>query len=98
MKIWKTKEGKEILIKDLEDSHLDNILKLMERKAKSKINKLVNFYAGVAPPSGEMASYAFEQEMDQAFEGHWEDHVSEGYWDLYNEKLNREKIENGVRG
>jgi hypothetical protein len=34
MKFHKTKDGKKIKLSDLETSHLENILKLIERKAK----------------------------------------------------------------
>jgi len=40
--IWTTKEGKEIEYKDLEDSHLLNILKLIERKAKELDGEVID--------------------------------------------------------
>ena len=40
---WVTKEGKEIPIKDLTDSHLENIIKLLVRK--EEFNEIAAEYA-----------------------------------------------------
>ena len=37
MKTWTTKDGKKLYIKDIEDSHLLNILSLLEMKAKNGV-------------------------------------------------------------
>jgi hypothetical protein len=41
-KTWITKEGKEIPYSKLEDSHLLNILKLIERRAKELDGKIID--------------------------------------------------------
>jgi hypothetical protein len=33
---WKTKEGKEVFIKDMTDTHLKNTIKLLERKTQAE--------------------------------------------------------------
>jgi hypothetical protein len=58
---WKTKDGREILIKDLEDSHLMNIIKLIERNYA----KAIGTYLIGPGPSGEMAQDAFDREFDK---------------------------------
>ena len=44
MKVWITKDETEIRYKDLEDSHLLNILKFIEKKAKEGIEQGVYGY------------------------------------------------------
>jgi len=34
--IWKTKDGREILFSDLENEHLDSIIKYLEERVKKK--------------------------------------------------------------
>jgi hypothetical protein len=41
-KTWTTKEGKEIPYSELEDSHLLNILKLIERKAEKLDGEIID--------------------------------------------------------
>ena len=35
MKYWKTKTGEKLLIKDMETSHIENCIKMLERKLSS---------------------------------------------------------------
>lgn len=42
MKTWTTKDGRDIEIKDLEDSHLLNILKLIERMAEELDGSIID--------------------------------------------------------
>lgn len=65
---WKTKEGETINIKDLEDSHLINIINLMKKTAeKVRIAELDAAYS-CGEPSGEMASMCFESGINQLHE------------------------------
>ena len=64
-KIWTTKEGKKIRISILEDRHLMNIIKLIERQYARTIGSYL-----VGPqPRGEMAQDAFDQEFDALDQG-----------------------------
>lgn len=68
-KMWTTKTGEKIRIKDLTDSHLLNILKLLER-AKSGQDNIMCGYASML--TGEIATYyadrAVEEAMDETVE------------------------------
>lgn len=62
-KIWTTKEGREIPIEKLADSHLINIIKHLRRNATFGLEKV-----RMNPPcfQGEMAQYYAEQEWEIA--------------------------------
>lgn len=64
--IWTTRESKEIDIKDMTDSHLNNTIKFLKRK--------IDDYPGyqVYTGNGEIAEMAVEQE-NKAGEEHLED-------------------------
>lgn len=63
---WVTKYQETILIKDMTDSHLDNSIQMMKRNGFVS-EKTHNFYLSSVGPSGDMASYAFEQEQMRVF-------------------------------
>lgn len=63
--VWVNKEGKRIKIKELENSHLMNIIKLIERN----YIKAIGFYLIGPGPRGEMAQDAFDREFDILDEG-----------------------------
>ena len=59
---WTTKEGKKIWIRDMEDSHLDNCIKFLQRKIRDYPGYEV--YTG----SAEMAEMTVEQENEDNLE------------------------------
>lgn len=63
LKKWKTKDGKKIAIKDMETSHIQNALNLLKRKGFIS-RKTLRFYLSTPGPNGDMAQWAFEQELD----------------------------------
>lgn len=65
---WKTKDGKIIKIKDMEDNHLINCIKFIEKNAEQYVNGMKNFYMSCPSPNGEMANDCFEQEFDEVME------------------------------
>lgn len=76
---WKTKDGRTLLIKEMPDNHLLNALRMLKRNGFVSPST-VQVYLSVPPPQGEMAQYAYEQEMNQVFQapvsptlGHLED-------------------------
>lgn len=61
-KKWTTKDGQRIRIKDMEDSHLLNTIRFLERTwEKRKASMLSDFPCF----NGEMAQYYAEQEWDR---------------------------------
>ena len=89
-KVWKTKDGKKIEIKDMKDSHLLNAINLFTRMAEAKKSETLSFYLNCTPPTAEYASYAFEQELDAAIDAEAEDYLPEIYFDLVKEKERRQ--------
>ena len=63
MQKWKMKNGQEIDIKDMLDTHLINSYKMIKRNGAIDPSTL-HFYLCCDGPSGDMASYYFEQELD----------------------------------
>lgn len=64
---WKTKDGREIEVKDMETSHIKNTLKMLEKNGFIAASTL-DFYLGCSGPSGgDGAQMAFERECDYIF-------------------------------
>lgn len=61
--VWKTKDGQQIRIKDLQDSHLQNILKMLLRQAQH-----LRTHLPFPVFQGEMAQYYAEREYDRIME------------------------------
>lgn len=62
--MWKTKDGKEIAIKDMTTEHIQNTIKFLKRHGFIS-NDTLDFYLYSPGPQGEMAQYCFEQEVDE---------------------------------
>lgn len=63
-KIWKCKDGTEIKVSDMEDSHLINSIKMLERKGFVSPEALMCYFGG-PEPLGDMAQLAFDQAFDE---------------------------------
>jgi hypothetical protein len=77
---WTTRDGIKIRIKDLDDEHLKNIIKMLERL---HTNKIMVAYSTLGFIHGEMASYYLEQDL-RAMESISSDHPL--YDDLVQER------------
>lgn len=87
-KMWTTKTGEKIRIKDLTDSHLLNILKLLERAKFGQDNMI----AGLAcMMNGEMAQYYAEQDANNAAQESVDERFPI-YEDLHDEAVRRKLI------
>lgn len=84
---WKTKDGREIEISEMADSHLLNTYKMLRRKGFIS-PKTFRFYLTCAGPNGEMAQDAFDQELDRVLDSP----VSE-FIDLFEEEIRRRGLE-----
>ena len=63
---WKTKDGKEIRIKDMTDIHLFNTIKFVEKIAESQREELLfSGYSSLCEVHGEMAEYAIESSLNE---------------------------------
>jgi hypothetical protein len=63
-KVWKTREGKEIEIKNMTDSHLMNTIKFLRRNANANMAKeIASAYSAASLMQGEMAIDAIERDI-----------------------------------
>lgn len=63
-KIWTCKDGTRLRICDMEDSHLDNAIRLIERMAEARTGELVTSgYQALGCLQGEMALDSIEREL-----------------------------------
>jgi hypothetical protein len=76
-KIWITKDKKKIRICDMEDSHLENTLKMLKRNAiLRRESEIVSAYAVASTFQGDMATYYADQEIEyMEFSTDWTDFV-----------------------
>ena len=58
-KVWTTRRGAQIKIAKLDDKHLGNILRLLERKAFLNYSLML----AATPPQGEYAALAYQEEL-----------------------------------
>ena len=90
-KKWKTKDGKEIAVEDMETSHIENALALLEREGFIG-EETLNFYLSTSGPSGDIAQYYFEQEQDQVFRS-----PISSFIDLFEKELMKRKKINTIK-
>jgi hypothetical protein len=90
MKLWTTKKGSQIRIKDMSDQHLVNTISFLQRNAERTRANLCVTYATSVEPSSDSASYQFEQESNMVFGSTWEDWVPAIYDDMVEEAKRRE--------
>jgi len=91
-KLWKTKDGNILRICDMEDSHLLNAIRLLQRRAEARRIRNSVFYATCTGPTAEGAMMAFDQECDQAWSATLEDYLPSIYDNLTDE-AERRKLE-----
>jgi len=64
LRVWQTKDGRIIALRDLNDRHLDNIIRMLERRYPGvEVADTEAFYLWGPPPNGEMAQMLWEQEV-----------------------------------
>lgn len=78
-KLWTTKDGREICICEMSDSHLLNTIKLVQRAAEVKRINVMELYITTPPPNGDMAQYCFDREFDNVLESTYLDYVPKIY-------------------
>lgn len=86
--LWTTKEGVEVEVSKMSDSHILNSYKMLKRKRKEYIGlKTLEFYLNCTPPIGEMAKDAFEEELNRILESPGTEFI-----DLFEDELKRRGI------
>jgi hypothetical protein len=63
-RLWKTKDGTKIRIKDMEDSHLLNTIRFLEKQTVRLNMRELDEMMSFPYPNGEMAQHAFDQEFN----------------------------------
>jgi hypothetical protein len=62
---WTTKDGRKIPIKDMEDGHLLNAIRMLQCKASALQSRETASYFMLGEPQGEMAQDAYHAGMDE---------------------------------
>ena len=85
---WKTKDGRILDIKDMDDDHLMNAARLLLRKAASSYREtLLPYFSG--QPNGDGAQMAYEAELDTLTEESLDLFLPEAYYAMYDEAMAR---------
>jgi hypothetical protein len=66
MKMWKTRSGRKIRIKDMDDSHLMNSIRMLERMHGHSVSELYSLSCFI---QGEQASLDIDNAIAQAEDG-----------------------------
>ena len=90
---WKTKNGSFIDIETMDDKHLHNTIKMIERKAKENGLRLLLNNLSKKERKVYLRNRKLKRIMEEPdFDIKWEKYVSDTYWDLVYEKRKRENI------
>jgi len=76
---WRTKDGTVIRVKDMDDDHLRNTIRMLQKNALAKRELHTLSYLVGPYPQGEMAQVAFDSEFDQLLDSSWMEFVPEVY-------------------
>ena len=74
-KLWTTKDGRRLRICDMDNEHLVNTIKLLQRVAETKKIHSVVLMTTCVGPNGDMAQLAFDDAFDQTLESTFEDYL-----------------------
>lgn len=89
-KIWTTKNGRKIRVCDMEDSHLINTIRLLERHSYQARDEAIRAgYSALSMMQGEMAIMAIEQDIS-VLESDDESMMPEIYFDMLDEANDRQ--------
>ena len=84
-KVWITKDKRHIRICDMEDNHLINTIKYLERYAEyMKIHSLLTFMR-IPEPTAEHACDAWDSEYEWLLHATYEDYLPNIYYNLKKE-------------
>ena len=63
-KIWTTKDGRELLISEMETSHIENSINMMKKNRFIAFSTLKSYLSAPCNKMGDGAQLAFDQEFD----------------------------------
>lgn len=89
-KMWTTRDGTKVRIRDMTDSHLLNTIRMLDRFASAQRQvALIEAYAFADTVQGEQAGYDIENMIETLEEGDGEDFRPPIYEDLVDEAYRR---------
>lgn len=65
---WVNKQGEEIAVSEIDSAYAANIIGFLERRAALLHDQECRAALSVVPPTADMASYHYEQEIDALFQ------------------------------
>lgn len=91
-RVWKTKQGKSVRIRDMATSHIQNCIKMLERYNQRKVSEILS----MPEPFGEEAAFALENAIDDFLESGCElENLAEEYIESFKQELHRRQTEGG---
>ena len=94
-KVWVTRDGRRIKVKDMEDAHLVDTVRMLRRWAKFKVELQVLQFLRLPEPTGDMALMAYDRELDALLERTPDDLLKQTVrtWPALLRELRRRKLE-----
>lgn len=91
-RVWRTKDGKRIRIRDMATSHIQNCIKVLQKYNKRKVSEILS----LPTPNGEEAAFALENAIDDFLETGCElANLAEEYIDSFEAELHRRQTQGG---
>ena len=88
-KLWTTKDGRRLRICDMDDAHLINTIRLLQRVAEAKRIETSVFYVTCNTPTSDGALDCFNREFDSVMESTYEDYLPPIYYNLVSDATRR---------
>ena len=92
-KVWRTKDGREIPLREMTDEHLTNAMRFLVRSHRRYVDSVI--FLDLPADTGELAREAAEEEREEAISSTVEE-VYPIYDDMYLEAIRRGIIKSGV--
>lgn len=86
--LWTCQDGRKLKLSEMTTTHIKNALNMLRNKGYVSPKSVV-FYLTCAPPSGEYAQLAFDQECDYIFNA-----PNTEWIDIFEEELEKRKVDN----
>ncbi len=91
-RVWKTKGGKKLKIRDMATSHIQNCIKVLKKYNNRKVSEILS----LPIPNGEEAACALENAIDEFIETGCElANLAEEYIESFEAELHRRQTQGG---